>query len=196
MDNAFGCEAVVIGGSSGGLNALKKILSGLPEQLPMAIVVVLHIAPGSRSYLPALLAQQAKLPVLSVDDKQSLQPGNIYIAPPGYHLFIERDRCFALSVDDRVNFAIPSIDVLFESAADVYRERLIGILLTGANHDGALGLKRIEQYGGAIAVQAPETAESSQMPLAGLRQTKAALSLALDEMAPFIVNHVQHKGTL
>lgn len=164
-------KAVVIGASSGGLNALKAILPVLPEGFTMPIIIVLHIGAVSGSYWIEMLNNLCKLHVKEADEKEKIQQGYVYIAPPNYHLLIERDETLSLSIDKRVNFARPSIDVLFESAADVYKERLIGIILTGANNDGTEGVRKIKKYGGLVIAQDPETAESAVMPASAIEKS-------------------------
>jgi two-component system chemotaxis response regulator CheB len=157
-------RAVVMGTSSGGLNALKVILPALPANFGMPVILVQHIGASSESYWIEMLDNQCKLKVKEADEKEEVTPGTVYIAPPNYHLMVERDETLSLSIDARVNFARPSIDVLFESAAPVYRESLVGIVLTGANHDGAGGLLAIKKAGGLTVAQDPATAESQFMP--------------------------------
>lgn len=157
-------KAVVIGCSSGGLNALKCILPMLPAGFTMPVIIVQHIGAGADSYWVKALNELCKVTVKEADEKEPLKPGIVYTAPPNYHLLVERDHTLSLTIDERVNYARPSIDVLFETAAAAYGPKLIGIVLTGANHDGAKGLKRIKEGGGITIVQQPETAEAAIMP--------------------------------
>jgi len=180
-------EAVVIGASAGGLQALKTLLSALPASFPFPIAVVQHIAERSENFMAEILQQVSRITVKEAEDKESLNPGTAYLAPPGYHLLIEPDRSISLSVDERVNHARPSIDVLFESAAEVFEEALIGIILTGANADGAQGLKIIKEYGGLTIVQNPESAEHPAMPKAALAAIKADYILDLEQLTPLLV---------
>jgi two-component system chemotaxis response regulator CheB len=152
-------DAVVIGSSAGGLNALKTIFQGLDGTFPLPVIIVQHISPDSDNYLIHILNDMNKLKVKEADEKESPVAGTAYIAPPNYHLLVESDGTFTLTVDERVNYARPSIDVLFETAAEAWRGKLIGIILTGANNDGSKGLKRIKELGGLAVVQDPETAE-------------------------------------
>jgi two-component system chemotaxis response regulator CheB len=131
----------------GGFEALRQILASLPAGLELAILVVLHRNATSDDLLARLLGQSCRLPVQEAEEKEPIQPGVVYVAPANYHLLVELDRSLSLSVDPWVNFARPSIDLLFETAADAYREHLIGILLTGANRDGTDGLARIRLRG-------------------------------------------------
>lgn len=165
-------EAVVIGASAGGSAALAQLLPRLPATLLLAIIVVRHLH-SSQVGLP--FPHQTRdwaLPVKEADEKEPVRPGWIYFAPPNYHLLIESDRTFVLSIDERVNYVRPSIDVLFESAADVYGAHLIGVILSGANQDGAVGLRRIKERGGLTVVQDPATAEVALMPQAALAMTQ------------------------
>ena len=147
--------AVVIGVSAGGIEALKIILPALPACFPLPIAIVQHRDQRSDSFLATYLNKMSGIVVTEAEDKEPLCSGRVYLAPAGYHLLIEADRSFSLSVDPRVNYSCPSIDVLFESAAEVFAESLIGIVLTGANSDGAHGLKRIKDRGGLAVVQYP-----------------------------------------
>ena len=156
-------QAVVIGVSAGGLNALMRIFSQLPDRFTLPIIVVQHTHPAEDGSMYKIF-QASKLKIKEAFDKQVIQSGNIYFGPPEYHLLIEQTNTIALSVDDRVNFSRPSIDVLFESAAYVWKDRLIAILLTGASMDGARGMLLIKSFGGLTIVQDPQTAEFPFMP--------------------------------
>jgi two-component system, chemotaxis family, protein-glutamate methylesterase/glutaminase len=162
-------EAAVIGVSAGGMHALKTILPELPATFPVPIAIVQHLNAGSDSYLVEYLNNLSAITIKEAEDKEKLCPGTAYLAPAGYHLLVEPDGSFSLSVDEKVNFSRPSIDLLFESAAEAFGQALIGIVLTGANADGALGLRAIKQHGGLVIVQNPETAEAPYMPRAALK---------------------------
>ena len=179
-------DLVVIGASWGGLTAVRQILTALPADTDAAVVVAQHRrsdTPGGG--LAELLAVRAHLPVVDADDKQPIEPGKVYLAPPDYHLLIQPG-WFSLSTEAHVHFARPSIDVLFETAADAYRDRAIGVILTGANEDGAAGLHRIKQRGGVAVVQDPRTAERREMPDSALAATDADAVLTLEEIGPFL----------
>jgi two-component system, chemotaxis family, protein-glutamate methylesterase/glutaminase len=178
-------ELVVVGTSVGGLKALPILLSRLPEGFSLPVVVVQHRGKESGTGLREFLAQTSSLPVTEPEDKEPILPGNIYLAPRDYHLLVQ-ERSFALSTDSPVGFARPSIDVLFESAADEYGERAIGVILTGANQDGARGLAAIKARGGTTLVEAPETAACSQMPEAAIARTEVDWILPLEEIAPLL----------
>lgn len=173
-------RAVVIGASSGGLHALKKLLPALPVDFPCPILIVQHISPTSDNYLTVILDKLSHIHVKEADEKEIVLPGTAYIAPPDYHLLVEADTTLSLSVEDKVNFARPSIDVLFQTAADAYKEHLIGILLTGANADGSEGLRSIKENGGFTIVQDPAEAESPFMPQAAIEHSAPNLILTID----------------
>ncbi len=159
--------AVVIGGSAGSLEVLRAIVRELPQSLPCPVVIVIHL-PSHSSGLAALLGADTGLRVKQAEDKEPIAAGTIYIAPPSYHLLIESQRSFALSVDAPVHFSRPSIDVLFETACDVYGASLVGVLLSGASEDGAAGLQEIHAAGGTTIVQSPLSAEVAIMPAAAM----------------------------
>jgi two-component system, chemotaxis family, protein-glutamate methylesterase/glutaminase len=178
-------ELIVIGASWGGLRAVTEILRHLPGDLDAAVVVAQHRRAEPDGGLASLLGHRALLPVEDADDKQPIQKGRVYLAPPDYHLLVEPGH-FALSVDERVHFARPSIDVLFESAADAYGETVIGVILTGSNDDGAHGLARVKERGGVAIVQEPSSAERHEMPDAALAATVADAVLPLEDIGPFL----------
>lgn len=162
-------DAVVIGASAGGIDALLRILPVLPEQFGFSVTVVLHLPDDRDSRLAEVFQQRLPMPVRQADDKMTLAAGTVYFAPPGYHLSVERDFTFSLSQEDPVHFSRPAIDMLMESAADAYGKRLAGILLTGASADGAAGMARIGACGGLTVVQDPGDAEIATMPAAAIR---------------------------
>ena len=180
-------ELIVVGASWGGLHAVGRLLETLPAELDVPVAIAQHRAPEARqTSLPDLLQTSPERPVRDVEDKDPIERGVVYLAPPDYHLLVERGH-FSLSTDARVNFARPSIDVLFESAADAYGPAAVGIILTGANEDGAAGLARLKEAGGVAIVQDPKTAERARMPEAALEATPTAdVILPLDEIGPFL----------
>jgi two-component system, chemotaxis family, protein-glutamate methylesterase/glutaminase len=180
-------DAIVIGGSAGGLEAIGKLLPALPGDCSIPVAVVLHIPPRRPSRLTEVLSMRAVLSVKEAEDKEPCAPGFVYVAPPDYHLLIERDRTFALSTDEPHNFSRPSIDVLFESAADAYGDRVAGVVLTGANADGAAGLAAIRRRGGIGIVQSPDTAMAREMPDAAIARAGADHILTLDHIAPLLL---------
>ncbi|MFL5934803.1 MAG: chemotaxis protein CheB [Gaiellaceae bacterium] len=179
-------DVISIGGSWGGLDAVGRLLEGIPIELEQSIVVVLHRAPNAaRGVLEWLLQRHIGRPVKEPHDKEEVAKGHVYLAPADYHLLVDGDR-FALSVDERVQYARPSIDVLFESVADTYRERAIGIVLTGTNEDGARGLAAIKSRGGVALVQDPRTAEKRQLPEAAIAAAAADAILPIEDMPSFL----------
>lgn len=178
-------EAIVIGGSMGGFNALRSILGTLDPHLSQSVLVCCHSG-NSTAMLCRLLGRHSALPVIEARERQPASGGVVHVAPGGYHLLLEYDQRFALSVDDPVRYSRPSIDVLFNSAADVYRAALIGVVLTGANRDGADGLARIRSLGGIAVVQTPASAEAAAMPQAALDTAGADYCVALDQIAPLL----------
>ena len=179
-------EVIAIGASWGGLLAVGTLLEGVPVELDQPIVVAQHRSPEStRGVLESLLGRHIDRPVCEPGDKEPLEPRHVYVAPPDYHLLVDGGR-FALSVDARVQFARPSIDVLFESVAEAYRDRAIGIVLTGANEDGAAGLAAIKRNGGVGIVQDPRTATKKSMPEAAIAAAQADAVLPLEEIGPFL----------
>lgn len=179
-------ELIAIGASWGGLHAVGELLEGLPDAVTPALVVAQHRSPESdRGALESLLQARTRRPVREASDKDAIEAGAVYIAPPDYHLLVQRGS-LSLSVDERVQYARPSIDVLFESVADSYADRSIGIVLTGANADGAAGLALIKQAGGVAVVQDPGTAERATMPEAAIAATVADAVLPLGEIGPFL----------
>lgn len=178
--------AVVMGGSAGSLEALSIILPELPGNFPLPILAVVHIPADKKSILAEVLQRKCQVSVREAEDKEPLNAGTVYFAPPDYHLLVEADGHVALSYDEPLLYSRPSIDVLFESAADVYGANLIGIVLSGANSDGAQGLQVVEREGGAALVQAPVRAYSQEMPLAAIRACQAAVVLTAEEIAQFL----------
>ena len=187
------CKAVVIGASAGGWDALQIILGALPEDFPLAIMVVMHRHPHSDDYLEKSLDNDCAVRVKQADEKESIVSGTVYFAPPNYHLLIEDIHTLTLSVARAVNYARPSIDVLFESAAYVYGDTLAGLILTGANNDGAGGLKKIKAMGGLTLVQDPETAEATAMPSAAIKAADPDFVLPLGEIGAFIKDLVRSR---
>jgi two-component system, chemotaxis family, protein-glutamate methylesterase/glutaminase len=157
-------ELVVIGASAGGVEALGVLLQALPEQFYPSIAIVIHLPPDRSTSLPQLFAKKCRRPVKEAEDKEVLVNGTVYLAPPDYHLMVEPDRSLSLSRDEPLHYSRPSIDMLFESAALAYRDRLLGIILTGASKDGAEGLKQVRECGGQAWIQQPEEAIARIMP--------------------------------
>ena len=179
-------EAVVIGASAGGVQALSALSAALPADLRVPCFVVIHLPRESPSLLPEIFSAHCKRPVGEAQDKEPVQAGTVYIAPPDYHLLLDRGPTLALSTDELVHYSRPSIDVLFESAADVYGKGLLGIILTGWNQDGADGLQAVHRAGGLTIVQNPDTAEAPVMPQAALARTAVDYILNLEEIAALL----------
>ncbi|KRP54462.1 chemotaxis protein CheB [Pseudomonas poae] len=163
-----GIEAIVVGASAGGVEALLSIFGELPTDFGLPIVAVLHLPDERRSQLADVFARRLRIPVKEARDKELIEAGTLYFAGPGYHLSVEQDRSLSLSQEDRVHHSRPAIDYLFSSAADAYGTGLLAILLTGANQDGARGLAHVKQSGGTTVVQDPTEARIAVMPLAAL----------------------------
>jgi two-component system chemotaxis response regulator CheB len=183
-------ELVAIGASWGGLKAVERVLEALPADFAAAVVIAQHRrADDDDSRLQQLLAARCALQVVDAEDKAALDPGTVLVAPADYHLYVERG-AVSLSVDEPLNYSRPSIDVLFASAADAYGEQVAGVVLTGANADGAAGLARIALRGGTAIVQDPESAERREMPDAAIAVTPDARILPLAEIGPLLVQLV------
>jgi two-component system chemotaxis response regulator CheB len=182
----FRADAVVVGGSAGAIEVLGQLLPGLSAASQVPVIVVMHLPPRRVSLLPRLFAARCQLPVREPEDKQPIGPG-IWFAPPDYHLLVEAGRYFALSIDAPVKFSRPSIDVLFESAAEVYGAGLLGVVLTGANDDAALGACAIRKLGGVLAVQDPQGAEAQEMPRAAIRKAAPQLVGTVRELASMLI---------
>jgi two-component system chemotaxis response regulator CheB len=175
-------DAVVIGASAGGFEAMLAVLKGLPSTYPMPLVAVLHLPDNHDSRLAELFDYRLELRVREARDKEAIESGTLYFAPSGYHLLVETDHTFSFSCEDRVNYARPAIDVLFETATDAWGKSLAGILLTGANYDGAAGLAGMRVAGALTIVQDPATAEVPTMPEAAIRAMTPDLILPLAEI--------------
>lgn len=182
-------NAIVIGSSAGGLQALKTIISGLKTEFDTPVIITQHLSPSSDNYLVHFLDQFTHLTVKEADEKEIISRGHVYIAPPNFHLLVEEDFTLSLNVEEKVNFARPSIDVLFETAAEAYKNQLIGIILTGANHDGAKGIAQIKRKGGYTIAQNPKTAESPTMPQTAINAGFVDQVLDLEEI-PLLLNEI------
>ena len=176
-------HAIVIGVSSGGVEALGLLLPALPARLRAAVLVVLHLPPNRPSLLPSIFANNCALPVKEAEDKEDVQPGVVYFAPPDYHLLVDQGPRLVLSFDPPVHYSRPAIDPLFQSAADVYGRRLWGLVLTGSSGDGADGLLAVQQAGGRCFVQAPDEAASPLMPFAARQRVPGATVMGLKDLA-------------
>ena len=175
-------DAVVIGASAGGIEALGQLLPALPARMRQPVLIVQHLPRDRPSLLVDIFAPRCALRVQEAEDKEPIVAGTIYFAPPDYHLLVDHGPSLALSADALINFSRPSIDVLFESAADVYGSHLLGLILSGANDDGSIGLAAVHRAGGITAVQAPNTATVPTMPAAAMKKTPVDFVLPLDQI--------------
>lgn len=182
-----GKGAVVIGASAGAIEALSQLLPQLPAEFPLPVMIVVHIPPDRNSLLTELFRPKCRMRVQEVEDKEELQERTIYFAPPDYHVLVESDGRLSLDADEPVLYSRPSIDVLFESAARVYRQALTGVILTGANSDGAAGLRAVIDAGGRGLIQNPESAQSSEMVLAAIKNCPTAEILSLDDIVRVLI---------
>jgi two-component system, chemotaxis family, protein-glutamate methylesterase/glutaminase len=169
------------------VEALGWILPALPAKFGPSLLIVLHLPRERPSLLVEIYEKRCALPIREADDKEPIEPGTVYFAPPDYHMLVERNRQIALSTDEPVHFSRPSVDVLFESAADVYADRLLGVILTGANEDGAAGLHAVHRAGGVTVVQQPDSAKVPLMVVSALRRNPADFVLSLPQIAELLV---------
>lgn len=181
-------KVVIIGGSAGSLNVLMQILPHLPVIKSFAIVLVVHRKSTDEQTLEELITLKSIIKVKTVEDKTPLLPGFIFVAPSNYHLLFEKNNTLSLDTSEKVNYSRPSIDVSFESASEVYKNQLIGILLSGSNSDGTQGLKAIQKEGGTIIVQDPESAEMAFMPYNAIQNTTPDFVLNIQEILNFILS--------
>jgi two-component system, chemotaxis family, protein-glutamate methylesterase/glutaminase len=181
-------DLVVIGGSAGAIEVLHRVLGGLPAQFGPATAIVIHVPAEGPHLLTEIFTTQG-IDVKLAEDKEPIVGGTIYFATPDYHLLIEKGRTFALSVDERVHYSRPAIDVLFETAAEAYGERVLGVILSGANQDGARGLRAIAAAGGITAVQALDTAEMIAMPAAALEAVPQSIEVDAASLVELLRAH-------
>jgi two-component system, chemotaxis family, protein-glutamate methylesterase/glutaminase len=181
-------KAVAIGASAGGVQALSQILPQLPAGYPLPVLIVVHVPPDRENALVPLFRAKCRVEVKEAEDKEPARPGVVYFAPSDYHLLVERDGSLSLSSDELVNHSRPSIDVLLETGADAYGPALAGIILTGANEDGALGLRAIAEAGGAAVVEDPAGAYASAMPEAALAACPAASIMSLEAITSYLLS--------
>ncbi|MDD2540436.1 MAG: chemotaxis protein CheB [Desulfuromonadaceae bacterium] len=186
-------KAVVIGVSTGGVAALKFILGALAPDFPIPVLVVTHITPDSDDSLAVLLDTLSAIRIKEADEMETITSGTVYLAPANYHLLVEREHRLALSIDPPVNFARPSVDVLFESAAEVYGPALIGVIMTGAGNDGSNGLLKIKNRGGITIVQDPADAEMDDMPRNALQLVKVDHVVSLKEIPTLLTRLIQRQ---
>jgi two-component system chemotaxis response regulator CheB len=180
-------KAIVVGVSAGGFDALKILLSKLPGDFPLSILIVQHLHPIQDGFYIKYFSEMCNLRVKEAEGKENIQSGTIYFAPPNYHLLVEEDRSISLSNEEKVNYSRPSIDVLFESASDVYLSELIGLILTGANDDGAKGIRIIKENGGLTIAQDPATAKYPIMPQSAIDKVGVDYVLPLEDISKKLV---------
>ncbi|MEO7976970.1 chemotaxis protein CheB [Flavobacterium sp.] len=182
------CKVIIIGGSAGSLHVLMQVLPELPIIKRLAIVIVVHRKSTDEETLEELIKLKSNIEVKSVEDKVSFLPGFIYVAPSNYHLLFEKSNQLSLDTSEKINYSRPSIDVSFESAAEIYKDQLIGVLLSGSNSDGTEGLKAIQSFGGIIVVQDPISAEMPFMPTHAIQNTTPDFILNVQEIIQFILS--------
>ncbi len=191
MKNKNQYKAVVIGASAGGLDALSRLLSGIPESFKLPVLIVQHLSPHSDNYLAQHLNNLSAYTVKEAEEKETISQHTAYIAPPNYHLLVEDNLTLSLSVSEKVNYARPSLDVLFETAAYAYGKGLICIVLTGANNDGSKGARTVKDFGGLVIVQDPDTAYVKTMPEAVIAIVKPDYILPIEKMPELLLNLVK-----
>ena len=180
-------QAIAIGASAGAVQALLRILPALPATYPLAVLIVVHLPSDRGNPLVSLFQPKCLLPVREAEDKEPIRPGVVYFAPSDYHLLVESNLSLALSMDEPVNHSRPAIDVLLETAADAYGPALVGIVLTGANHDGAAGLRAVSDAGGVAIVQEPAEAQVPAMPKAALAACPSARPMTLNDLISYLL---------
>ncbi len=181
-----GCKALIIGGSAGSLDVLLKVFPAIDQQITFPIIIVVHRKKGTDSLLADLLATKTFLKVKEAEEKESILPATIYIVPSDYHLLIEKDLTFSLDTSEKVNYSRPSIDVTFHSAAEVYKDKLACLLLSGSNSDGVNGLIEVKRFGGEALVQEPASAQVDYMPRQAILKAKIDHVLRIEDMANYI----------
>ena len=181
-----GCEALVIGGSAGSLEVLLKALPVLDVTLTFPIIIVIHRKHGADSLLPDLLSSRTRLRVKEIDEKEAIIAGTIYIAPSDYHLLIEQNRTFSLDYSEKINYSRPAIDVTFQTAAEVYKNKLACLLLSGSNADGVNGLKTVKRWGGLALIQDPDSAQVAYMPAQAKLHVEIDEILSIENIGDFI----------
>jgi len=182
-------DAIVIGVSAGGFKVLEKLIKGIKDDLKIPIIIVQHISSLAENYIVTYLNERTEMHIKEVEEKEDIRARTVYMAPPNYHILVERNKTLSLTVDKRVCFARPSIDVLFETAAEAYMSKLLGVVLTGANSDGTNGCKTVKKWGGTVFVQAPDDAEFDEMPRSVMRAKAYDRAVTIDELIAFI-NHI------
>ena len=183
-------DAIVMGSSAGGLFVLSSLFQQLPAGYPIPVIVVQHRSKDQRELLEEVLQNKCKIKIKQADEKEKIESGVVYIAPPDYHLLIEADKTFSLSADEPVRFSRPSIDVLFESASIVFKERLVAIILTGTNNDGSKGIETVRNFGGLTVAQDPGDAQYPYMPKSAIETKKITHTWTLSEIQRFLLQFI------
>ncbi|MGE0567231.1 MAG: chemotaxis protein CheB [Bacteroidia bacterium] len=186
-------QIIIIGGSAGSVGVLMKILPKIPESYPIPIVVVVHRMAQEDNLLESLLKSKCSINIIEAEDKMHLAPSAVYMAPPDFHLLFEKDRTIALDYSEKVNYTRPSIDITMQSASDVYGNKVTGILLTGSNQDGAIGMKKIAENGGSTIIQSPESSEIKTMPESAEKLSKIDHVLNPDEILDYLMKTVLNR---
>jgi two-component system chemotaxis response regulator CheB len=188
MKEQYRYSAIVIGTSAGGLHALSALLEELPRDYRMPVIIVQHRIKDDRGeLLEEVLQQKCSIIVKQANEKESILNGRVYFAPPDYHLLVDNDLTFSLTTDEKVNYARPSIDVLFETAAEAYKDKLAGIILTGANSDGRRGIEIIKSYRGLTIAQDPQEADYPEMPKSAIASGAVDKILSLTDIKKFLL---------
>jgi two-component system chemotaxis response regulator CheB len=180
------CEALIIGGSAGSLDVLLRVLPAIRPDIKFPVIIVIHRKHGADSLLPELLSGRTRMEVKEAEEKEEVVPGTVYVAPSDYHLLVELNRTFSLDYSEKVNYSRPAIDVTFQTAAEVYKKKLVCLLLSGSNSDGVNGLKTVKEWGGMAIIQNPETAQVAFMPQQAKQHVKIDRILNIEDMAEFI----------
>lgn len=180
------CEAIIFGGSAGSLDVLIQVLPFINPNVNFSIIIVLHRKPGADNILTDLLSAKTKLTVKEIEEKDNILPGVIYLAPSDYHLLMEKNNTFSLDSSEKINYSRPSIDVTFQSAAEVYKEKLVCFLLSGSNADGVEGLKKVKEAGGKVIIQDPQSAAVSYMPAQAALNVRVDETLQIEDIADYI----------
>ncbi len=180
------CEALIIGGSAGSLNVLLTVLPALKTEIKFAIIIVIHRKKDSESLLPELLANRTSLRVKEAEEKEEIVPGTIYVAPADYHLLLEQNRTFSLDYSEKINFSRPAIDATFQTGAEVYKDKLVCLLLSGSNADGVKGLMTVKKWGGVVMIQNPEDAQMPYMPQQAMENIDTDFIFNTVDLAEFI----------
>jgi len=192
MPKAGNFELLVLAGSFGGMEAFTYVLSHLPTDIYPAIIVLTHLTANNEQSYAEVLEESTSHKIYLVKDKHPVESGKIYLAPGGYHLFIEDDKTFSLSVDTKVHHVRPAADVLFESLAYTYQDKVMAVILSGANHDGAKGIKLISEHGGLGIIQSPQSAEAEVMPSAAIASCPECLVTPINRIPETILEYLMH----